>query len=41
MKESRLTRLEHIRVNIKEYKALVKFWETLETEELILLDKKI
>lgn len=37
--ESRFTRLLHIRSNIKEYKALVKFWEILETEELILISK--
>lgn len=39
--ESKYSRLEQIRHNIKDFKALVKFWEKLETEEIILLDKKL
>ena len=38
--ESGLTRLEQIKKKIKEYKALLKYWERLETEEVILLNNK-
>ena len=34
---SRMTRLEHIRATIAEYKALLKHWQRLETEEVILV----
>ena len=34
--ESKYTRLEQIRHNIADYKALVLYWQRLETEELIL-----
>ena len=37
--ESGLTRLEQIRKKVKEYKYLLRQWERLETEEVILISK--
>jgi len=39
--ESHFTRLEQILHHVKEYKDQVKFWERLETEEIILLNRKV
>ena len=38
--DSNLTRLEQIKKKVKEYKALVKHWERLETDEVILLNNR-
>jgi len=38
--DSGLTRLEQIRKHVAEYKALLKHWQRLETEEVILTAKR-
>ena len=37
--DSNLTRLEQIKKKVKEYKYLLRQWERLETEEVILISK--
>ena len=41
LEDSELTRLEQIKKKVMEYKALVKHWERLETEEVILLNESV